>query len=113
MSEILEVKKGNINVSYINQYVCLQNQLKFFKERLTCLLNARFLSTDDDFVIGRKREHNTENKDFIVLGNGYYIKDNKEYVDDTELKQNLVRFLVEQTTDKINEITARMNEFIV
>jgi hypothetical protein len=102
MTEILQVKMGNIDINSIDKYNTLKNSLAQWKKRLQCVqgeeFNCKYFQIGD---YGASRCF--ENKHYLAL----YVSSM-----DIKFKQEIIDFLTSRIIDNINDIVRQINELI-
>lgn len=108
--EILELKKGSIDVNSIGIYNALKNKLDFITDRLNCVTSPEFKCNYfrlGDYGNGVYDYGDTvfENKHYIILS------DNRSDLDG-KLKQDIIDFLTVKLMEQKNEVITQMNNLI-
>lgn len=101
MTEILQVKMGNIDIDCIDKYNTLNNNLKYWKKRLQCVQGREF--NCEYFKIGDFSDFGcSEDRHYLILRQGR----------DAKLQEEIIDFLTSRIIDNINDITRKINELI-
>lgn len=102
--KILELKNGSVDVSKIEEYNKLQQQLKGLRKRLQCVTGNEF--NCEYFKLGDYSSSSAwENREYIIL--------RKDNILEMKLKQEIIDFLTIKFIEQINEVISKINEMIV
>ena len=102
--KILELKNGSVDVSKIEEYNKLQQQLKGLRKRLQCVTGNEF--NCEYFKLGDYSSSSAwENREYIIL--------RKDNISEMKLKQEIIDFLTIKFIEQINEVISKINEMIV
>lgn len=101
--EILEIKKGTVDVENIEKYNSLTRSITFWRKRLNCVTEEKFKC--EYFKVGdySSCSGKTENEHYITLG---------ESPRDKRVKQALVDFLTCKIIESLNDLITELNSII-